>query len=54
MEGVTDTLWGTKYFTQGADLQLPRKVPLRIEPKSYFGKLLGSIPAVSDGTTCRL
>lgn len=36
MEGVTDSLWGTKYFTHGADLQLPRKVPLRIEPKSYF------------------
>ena len=39
MEGVTDTLFGTKYFTQGANLQLPRKVPLRIEPKSYFGEL---------------
>lgn len=36
MQGVTDTFFGTKYFTQGADLQLPRKVPLRIEPKSYF------------------
>ena len=37
MAHVTDALFGTKYFTQGADLQLPRKVPLRIEPKSYFG-----------------
>ncbi|KAL0033845.1 hypothetical protein WJX77_007403 [Trebouxia sp. C0004] len=36
MEGVTDTLFGTKYFTQGAHLQLPRKIPLRVEPKSYF------------------
>ncbi|KAL3137486.1 hypothetical protein ABBQ38_004775 [Trebouxia sp. C0009 RCD-2024] len=36
MENVTDTLFGTKYFTHGAEMQLPRKVPLRIEPKSYF------------------
>lgn len=39
MENVTDTLFGTKYFTHGAEMQLPRKVPLRIEPKSYFGEL---------------
>ena len=38
MENVTDTLFGTKYFTHGAEMQLPRKVPLRIEPKSYFGE----------------
>jgi len=36
MEYVTDTVFGTKYFTHGAEMQLPRKVPLRIEPKSYF------------------
>lgn len=40
MENVTDSLFGTTYLTHGAALQLPRKVPLRIEPKSYFGKPL--------------
>lgn len=34
--GVTDALFGTRSHTQGAKLQLPRKVPLRIEPKTYF------------------
>jgi hypothetical protein len=33
---VTDRLWGTRYYTHGAKLQLPRKVPMRVEPKSYF------------------
>ncbi|PNW74778.1 hypothetical protein CHLRE_12g510250v5 [Chlamydomonas reinhardtii] len=33
---VFDKLYGTKQFTQGAELQLPRKVPMRVEPKSYF------------------
>ncbi|KAK9865381.1 hypothetical protein WJX84_009820 [Apatococcus fuscideae] len=32
----SDDLFGTRYHTEGASLQLPRKVPLRIEPKSYF------------------
>lgn len=50
MEGVTDTLFGTKYFTQGANLQLPRKVPLRIEPKSYFGELHCLLATVSNWT----
>ncbi|KAG2482276.1 hypothetical protein HYH03_018790 [Edaphochlamys debaryana] len=31
-----DRLYGTKQFTAGAELQLPRKVPMRVEPKSYF------------------
>lgn len=31
-----DTMFGTRYHTQGAALQLPRKVPMRVEPKSYF------------------
>ncbi|GLI59006.1 hypothetical protein VaNZ11_000829 [Volvox africanus] len=31
-----DKLYGTKQFTAGAELQLPRKVPMRVEPKSYF------------------
>jgi uncharacterized membrane protein YidH (DUF202 family) len=33
---VFDTLFGTRYHTPGASLQLPRKVPMRVEPKSYF------------------
>jgi hypothetical protein len=36
---VFDTMFGTKYHTPGAELQLPRKVPMRVEPKSYFGEL---------------
>lgn len=35
---IFDKLYGTKQFTAGAELQLPRKVPIRVEPKSYFGK----------------
>lgn len=31
-----DRLYGTKMYTPGAELQLPRKVPMRVEPKSYF------------------
>lgn len=48
MENVTDTLFGTKYFTHGAEMQLPRKVPLRIEPKSYFGELCSTQQAVDS------
>eukprot|EP00879_Flechtneria_rotunda_P004819 GHRR01005092.1.p1 GENE.GHRR01005092.1~~GHRR01005092.1.p1 ORF type:complete len:153 (+),score=42.53 GHRR01005092.1:192-650(+) len=33
---VFDSLFGTRYHTPGAELQLPRKVPMRVEPKSYF------------------
>ena len=65
MTALTDKLWGTRTFTEGASLQVreadffadevllrcqvlitspayppqkPRKVPLRVEPKSYFGR----------------
>jgi hypothetical protein len=38
---VFDTLFGTRYHTPGASLQLPRKVPMRVEPKSYFGGCCG-------------
>mmetsp|Transcript_10385 Transcript_10385/g.18066 ORF Transcript_10385/g.18066 Transcript_10385/m.18066 type:complete len:161 (-) Transcript_10385:307-789(-) len=31
-----DKLYGTHFHTEGAELQLPRKVPMRVEPKSYF------------------
>ena len=45
MAQVFDTLFGTRYYTEGATLQLPRKVPMRVEPKSYFGGcLLGASP----------
>ena len=38
---VFDRLYGAKQYTAGAELQLPRKVPMRVEPKSYFGELWG-------------
>jgi hypothetical protein len=25
-------------IAEGAELMLPRKIPMRVEPKSYFGK----------------
>lgn len=36
MSWVFDKLYGTKFYTPGASLQLPRKIPIRVEPKSYF------------------
>lgn len=36
---IFDTMYGTRQYTEGAQLQLPRKVPMRVEPKSYFGEL---------------
>lgn len=33
-----DRVFGTRTTTVGAALQLPRKAPLRIEPKTYFGE----------------
>ncbi len=42
----SDNLFGTRYHTEGASLQLPRKVPLRIEPKSYFGEAANSLQSV--------
>jgi hypothetical protein len=35
---VSDRLFGTRTVTAGAARQIPRKTPLRIEPKTYFGK----------------
>ena len=35
---VSDRLFGTRTVTVGASRQLPRKTPLRIEPKTYFGE----------------
>lgn len=44
---VMDTLFGTRYHTPGAALQLPRKVPMRVEPKSYFGERCCYQPHIS-------
>lgn len=33
---VMDRIWSTRMYTEGATLQVPRKVPMRVEPKSYF------------------
>ncbi|CAL5221671.1 g3901 [Coccomyxa viridis] len=33
---LQDAIYGTRNYTSGARYQLPRKVPLRIEPKTYF------------------
>jgi hypothetical protein len=35
---VSDRLFGTRTLTVGAARQVPRKTPLRIEPKTYFGE----------------
>lgn len=35
---ITDRLFGTRAYTEGARFQIPRKIPLRIEPKTYFGE----------------
>lgn len=36
-----DTLFGTRMATEGAQLQLPRKIPVRVEPKTFFGRWPG-------------
>ena len=41
---ITDRLFGTRAYTEGARFQIPRKIPLRIEPKTYFGKHSKHIP----------
>jgi hypothetical protein len=35
---ASDAMFGTRSYTAGARMQLPRKVPLRVEPKSFFGE----------------
>lgn len=37
VSAVRDNLFGTLGHTEGAEYQIPRKIPLRIEPKTYFG-----------------
>lgn len=34
---VFDSLFGTRMATEGAQLQIPRKIPVRVEPKTFFG-----------------
>ncbi|CAL8468941.1 g8482 [Coccomyxa elongata] len=36
LSSLQDSVYGTMAHTQGAKYQIPRKVPLRIEPKTYF------------------
>ena len=38
VNSASDAVFGTRSYTPGARLQLPRKVPLRVEPKSFFGE----------------
>ena len=38
VSAIQDAVYGTRNYTPGAKYQLPRKVPLRIEPKTYFGE----------------
>ena len=38
VSAIQDAVYGTRNYTAGAKYQLPRKVPLRIEPKTYFGE----------------
>jgi hypothetical protein len=38
LSALTDEVFGTRSYTEGAQIQLPRKIPLRIEPKTYFGE----------------
>ena len=38
LNSASDAVFGTRSYTPGARLQLPRKVPLRVEPKSFFGE----------------
>lgn len=37
LAALQDAVYGTRTHTAGAKYQLPRKVPLRIEPKTFFG-----------------
>ena len=41
---ATDSMFGTRAYTPGALYQVPRKIPVRIEPKTYFGELTRCLP----------
>jgi len=48
---ITDALFGTRSNTEGAYYQLPRKIPLRIEPKTYFANERTFLAWLSMATT---
>lgn len=51
VNSTSDALFGTRSYTAGARLQLPRKVPLRIEPKSFFANERTYLGWLSMATT---
>jgi uncharacterized membrane protein YidH (DUF202 family) len=48
---IRDQLFGTRGYTLGARYQLPRKIPLRIEPKTYFANERTFLSWLSMATT---
>eukprot|EP00890_Picochlorum_soloecismus_P001021 jgi/Picsp_1/191/NSC_00190-R1_vacuolar transporter chaperone 1 len=48
---LRDQLFGTREYTEGARYQLPRKIPLRIEPKTYFANERTFLSWLSMATT---
>lgn len=49
--GLRDQLFGTRGYTRGARYQIPRKIPLRIEPKTYFANERTFLSWLSMATT---
>lgn len=48
---IRDQVFGTRGYTLGARYQLPRKIPLRIEPKTYFANERTFLSWMSMATT---
>jgi uncharacterized membrane protein YidH (DUF202 family) len=48
---VRDQLFGTRGYTYGARYHVPRKIPLRIEPKTYFANERTFLSWLSMATT---
>jgi uncharacterized membrane protein YidH (DUF202 family) len=48
---ASDAIFGTRSYTAGAKMQLPRKVPLRVEPKSFFANERTFLGWLSMATT---
>ena len=48
---LRDQLFGTRRYTSGARYQVPRKIPLRIEPKTYFANERTFLSWLSMATT---
>lgn len=51
VSAASDAVFGTRSYTAGAKLQLPRKVPLRIEPKTFFANERTYLSWLSMATT---